>query len=468
MKHLSKILMASLFMLSFTLMNAQDKNNPWAIRAGINVVDHYPVGATAPQGSLFDNFFETDHWNTLPAVSEISAYRYLGSGLSAKIDGSMNKIKKFGDERVNDLSYYAINGGVDYSFGHLIFNEPAGWFDPYLGLSAGSTWIDHKAEFLGNVEFGLNFWLNDFIALNVSSQYRGALNHNYTDYSHFQHFAGLRIAFGGKDTDGDGIYDHEDDCPDEPGLPEFNGCPDSDGDGIPDHEDDCPDEPGLPEFNGCPDTDGDGVPDHEDECPTEPGLPEFDGCPDSDGDGVPDHKDDCPDEAGPEENNGCPWPDRDGDGIPDKDDECPDVPGTKENNGCPDEPTVEVVKKLNDYSKKILFDLSKATIRDDSAEELEAIADVMEKYPNAEFHLAGFTDNTGSEAFNTKLSKDRAAAVKDWLVDKHDIDSDRLSSEGYGPKNPVATNSTEEGREQNRRVEIILKKDKDDLEEDME
>jgi hypothetical protein len=67
--------------------------------------------------------------------------------------------------------------------------------------------------------------------------------------------------FGGKDTDGDGIYDKDDACPEVAGLAQFNGCPDTDGDGIQDSEDACPEVAGLAAFNGCPDTDGDGIAD---------------------------------------------------------------------------------------------------------------------------------------------------------------------------------------------------------------
>jgi hypothetical protein len=79
----------------------------------------------------------------------------------------------------------------------------------------------------------------------------------------------------------------------------------------------CPDTPGLPEFQGCPDTDGDGVPDKDDQCPEVAGPVENNGCPwpDTDGDGVLDKDDACPTVAGPAENKGCPWPDTDGDGI---------------------------------------------------------------------------------------------------------------------------------------------------------
>jgi hypothetical protein len=83
------------------------------------------------------------------------------------------------------------------------------------------------------------------------------------------------------DTDGDGIVDVNDSCPETAGPIEGSGCPDSDGDGIYDNEDQCPDEPGNAENNGCPvvDADGDGVLDGFDDCPNEPGPAQYNGCP---------------------------------------------------------------------------------------------------------------------------------------------------------------------------------------------
>ena len=85
-----------------------------------------------------------------------------------------------------------------------------------------------------------------------------------------------------KDTDGDKVNDKDDNCPDEYGLVEFNGCPDSDDDGIPDPDDDCPDESGLEKFNGCPDSDEDEIPDNKDDCPDEYGYERYKGCPNND------------------------------------------------------------------------------------------------------------------------------------------------------------------------------------------
>lgn len=109
-----------------------------------------------------------------------------------------------------------------------------------------------------------------------------------------------------QDTDGDGIRDRRDACPETPGLKEFKGCPDTDGDGIPDRYDRCPEVAGLRLFKGCPDTDGDGIPDKDDKCPRVAGLKEFKGCPDTDGDGIPDKDDKCPKKSGLYKNNGCP------------------------------------------------------------------------------------------------------------------------------------------------------------------
>lgn len=235
---------------------------------------------------------------------------------------------------------------------------------------------------------------------------------------------------------------------------------DQDGDGILDKDDACPTVAGSVENNGCPwgDQDNDGVLDKDDKCPTVAGPAANKGCPweDKDNDGVLDKDDKCPSVAGPKENAGCPWPDTDGDGVLDKDDKCPKVKGTLANNGCP-EVTTEVIKKLNDFSKSILFDTSKATIKAESTAKLDEIVKVMNEYSNANFKLEGHTDSTGNAAKNLQLSKDRAAAVKDYLIAKG-VSADRLSSEGYGITKPIASNKTVEGRAQNRRVEIIVVK----------
>ncbi|MGA7238233.1 MAG: OmpA family protein, partial [Bryobacteraceae bacterium] len=99
------------------------------------------------------------------------------------------------------------------------------------------------------------------------------------------------------------------------------------------------------------------------------------------------------------------------------------------------------------------FNTGDATLRATSREQLNNIGEVMKGCPNVHLTIAGYTDNVGDEAANARLSKNRANAVRSQLV-ADGVSSDRLSIEGYGEQNPVADNSTSEGRAENRRVAI--------------
>ncbi|WP_299365874.1 OmpA family protein [Winogradskyella sp.] len=464
MKNLSRLLFVAVLLMSFSTTHGQDKNNPWAITLGINAVDPYPVGENAPQGEYFDEFFNaTDHWNILPSLSSVAVSRYISDGFTFTAVGSINTIDKFGSisdpitgeetsNRVGDLTYYAIDGRVSYSFMNLIKSKSV---DPYLGVGGGYTWLDEIGAGTLNGTLGLTYWFTEKLGVNFNTTYK----HSFEDYlpKHFQHTAGLTFKFGGTDTDGDGIYDQDDACPEEAGLEIFNGCPDSDNDGIQDSKDDCPNTAGLAEFNGCPDGDGDGIRDKDDKCPTEAGLAALGGCPDADGDGIADGDDNCPNEAGPSANNGCPWPDTDGDGVLDKDDQCPNEAGEVANNGCPIiNPTQEVIDELNSYARTILFDTGRASFQKETDQVLQAMVAIFKQYPKADFAIEGHTDSVGSKKSNQALSERRANAVRDYLI-ANGIDAERLTAAGYGEDNPIADNKTRAGRKENRRVEVKLK-----------
>jgi len=462
MKNLSRLLFAMLLVLGFSSTYAQDENNPWAISFGVNAVDLYPVGEDAPQGDYFDEFLNVDdHWNILPSLSTISVSKYLNNGFSIGVTGSINKIEKIGETvgvpslTVSEMSYYGLDGAVKYSFADLLNCTT---IEPYLGVGGGYTWIDEIGAGTLNGSLGLNFWLTENIGLNVQSTYK----HSFEDYlsKHFQHSAGLTVKFGGKDTDGDGVYDKDDACPEVPGLEAFNGCPDADGDGIEDSKDTCPNEAGLAEFNGCPDSDGDGVADNEDKCPTVAGLKALAGCPDADGDGVADADDKCPSEAGPAANNGCPWADTDGDGVLDKDDKCPNEVGVAANNGCPEviaAPTAEVMATLNNYARTILFASAKSSFKQETYPVLQAITAILKEYPESNFTLEGHTDSDGPKSSNQLLSERRANAVRDYLI-SNGVNADRLVAAGFGEDYPIDSNSTRAGKKNNRRVEVKLRK----------
>src|SRR6056297_452680 len=452
MKHLSKLLVVALVFVGFNSIQAQDENNPWQVSIGVNAIDVYPTNdENNPYSSttLFDEYFNvSDHWNILPSVSYIGVSKYIGDGFSVGARGSLNRIEKLGDFEVDDLSHYAIDGTIKYN---ILRNTVV---DPFVEIGGGYTWVDEIGAGTVNGGIGVNFWFSDNLGFTLQTQYK----HAFEDYlvKHFQHMAGISIKFGGTDTDGDGIYDKDDACPEVAGLEAFNGCPDSDGDGIEDAKDACPNEAGSKEMNGCPDSDGDGVADKDDACPSTPGLPALAGCPDADGDGVADKDDECPNEAGPAENDGCPWPDSDGDSVLDKDDQCPDVAGTVANAGCP-EVTEEVQKQLNEYARTILFDTGKSSIKAESTSVMVDIIQILNEYPTAKFTVEGHTDSVGSAKLNQSLSESRALSVKEFLVDKG-IEEFRLSAVGYGEDKPIATNNTRAGRKQNRRVEINLVK----------
>jgi OOP family OmpA-OmpF porin len=100
---------------------------------------------------------------------------------------------------------------------------------------------------------------------------------------------------------------------------------------------------------------------------------------------------------------------------------------------------------------RLLFETGSATLKPESKTQLKNVAEIMKAYPNVKARIGGYTDNVGDPTSNLKLSQDRAAAVVRELV-ALGVASDRLTAEGYGEQYPVADNSTEEGRQQNRRI----------------
>lgn len=105
--------------------------------------------------------------------------------------------------------------------------------------------------------------------------------------------------------------------------------------------------------------------------------------------------------------------------------------------------------------ENIFFEFDKATLLPASMPELKKLIDVMTDYPYLKIEISGHTDNVGTDAYNEKLSHERAKSVVDYLVSK-DVDTKRLSYKGYGSKKPIATNETDAGRSINRRVEFTV------------
>ena len=209
---------------------------------------------------------------------------------------------------------------------------------------------------------------------------------------------------------------------------------------------------GTPVRPPPPDTDGDGVTDDLDRCPNTPsGTPvDSNGCPlpqDDDGDGVMNPDDKCPGTPAGKKVDavGCEVDgDDDGDGILNSVDQCPGSPaGTRVNNvGCPFDRTLLL--------QGVKFETNKDTLLPESIPILDNAIATLKRYPEVRIEVQGHTDSRGADAYNLDLSARRAATVLKYLQDGGV--TNQLTSRGYGETDPIASNDTDEGRQQNRRV----------------
>ena len=173
---------------------------------------------------------------------------------------------------------------------------------------------------------------------------------------------------------------------------------------------------------------------------------------DSDGDGVPDDTDRCPGTpAGVLVNAyGCPLPppDADGDGVIDARDACPDTPrGLKvDERGCAVTAAKVVLRNVN-------FEFDKATLTPESQVILDGVARGLKGQPTMQVLIEGHTDSKGSDPYNLRLSRARANSVRSYLITQG-VEGSRLTAQGFGETQPVASNTSEEGRAENRRVEF--------------
>ncbi len=296
-------------------------------------------------------------------------------------------------------------GDVDgklYRLDGLYHFTPSQNLVPYLAAGIGGLTLNpDRGSSDSNVIFNYGGGIKYFIKENIAL--RGDVRHILSfPENNLLYTAGLTFFFGGekkaaaaeprKDSDGDGVYDDMDRCPQTPSgvTVDRSGCPlDSDGDGVYDYMDKCPDTPrGVKvDKKGCPlDTDGDGVYDYMDKCPDTP-------------------------QGATVDQRGC-W----------------------------------VLKGVN-------FDTSKWDIKREGHKVLNEAVDILKKNPSLKLEIQGHTDNRGSAKFNKQLSEKRATAVMEYFV-KEGIAKSRVSAMGYGLSIPAASNDTPEGRAQNRRVEL--------------
>jgi len=337
-----------------------------------------------------------------------------------------------------DVQTYSLNGVYNISSGGSRFN-------PYLTAGFSGDYVDSKTMSGMDVGIGARWFFTDRIALRPEARYIDYFNAR----DEFLVMLGLNFFFGCKAPAPQAAP------PPPPPAPVAIPL-DSDHDGVPDSLDKCPNTPAgvKVDRNGCPlDSDHDGVPDYLDKCPDTPAGVKVDekGCPlDSDRDGVPDYLDKCPDTplGVKVDEKGCPL-DSDLDGVPDYLDKCPDTPrGSRvDKDGCVESLTLNV-----------RFDTGKAIVKKEFYPAIEDFATYLNRYPDENAEIQGHTDSRGNPKKNVTLSENRAKAIMDLLIKKYHIDRSRLSAKGFGQEGPIASNDTEEGREQNRRVDAVILK----------
>jgi OOP family OmpA-OmpF porin len=446
------------------------------------------ANATQYRGDLGNNFWQ---WKDMPYSGGLDITRYIGRALDIKLDLDYNRLRtpqeagtfnstgqRFRAQLYTAGLGFKIKAPIKDSFflhPYLLVEPTFSWVlaDRYASPTSGNNFT-RFGTFGGQVGAGLDFHLGESAILYVQAgqNYLQAsdgrldgVDNNATTFwdkkdRYMQFSAGVRANMGkAQDTDGDGVSDKKDKCPDTPAgvKVDVNGCPiDTDGDGVADYLDKCPDVKGLASLQGCPDTDNDGVADNDDRCPNTPAGVRVDasGCPlDSDGDKVPDHLDKCPNTpSGVQvDANGCPL-DRDRDGVPDYQDRCPDRPGTAENRGCP-EIKAEQKKILNEATKYINFDYNKSTLKPSSYPRLDQMVQILNEYPDYSLSIAGHTDSKGDDNYNLRLSYERAASARTYMLSKG-IPATRIEARGYGEAKPLADNATAAGQARNRRVDF--------------
>ncbi len=313
-------------------------------------------------------------------------------------------------------------GGVPVSTGELESTSLVTnlWFDfnrkemvqPYIGFGVGAAKVKSNdgddTVLYGQAGLGLNFKVSEEFTIDLGGRYfdtrQPEFDNSTVEYHGTNIVLGFRFNFPGEERERSAIVS------------------DSDGDGVPDNRDRCPGTPPGTPVNeyGCSDLDGDGVPDDRDLCPgTPPGTPvDVNGCSDSDGDGVSDRVDACPGTI---------------------------AGGSVMTNGCAVQQSV-ILEGVN-------FEFDSAKLQVNAQRILDLVAKSLLDSPSFVVELQGHTDNVGTDSYNLMLSQDRANAVKAYLVGKG-VSPDRMVARGYGERQPIQDNSTDEGRERNRRVEM--------------
>jgi OOP family OmpA-OmpF porin len=396
-------LLCSILLLATTLQaHAYDLKGKWGL--GLDYGFPYPIGTEVQKDSLEDD------WS-----AAVKLRYHLTNRQALQLEYDILRFVEQGSE--DDIG--AGQDLITLNYLISIFNTSGRWYN-YIALGAGVGSVKNdNLNYKGEDEYwrstykvglGSEFFVNRYfnLGLNVDYHYTARRDSasNSTELHVLNPSVNANFYFGSvamADSDKDGVSDTSDKCGNTPygAYVDSEGCTDSQKD-----------------------SDNDGVNDRDDKCASTPQSEKVDA-------------------------NGCAssQKDSDNDGVSDKLDQCPNTAvGSKVNSaGCTEKESVEIT--LN-----ITFPSSKATIDPKYEQELIKVANFLNTYKDTEAEIEGHSDSRGARSWNIKLSQMRASAVKDYLVQNHNVDPSRLSAKGYGPDRPIADNNTTAGRKANRRV----------------
>ena len=384
-----------------TSVSAQTTNNRWLIGVGAHGVNH--VAANKGVGQALGDAFSSKDLYTMnnfvitPPLSKLTVARNLNKFLVLDWQTSVGNVS---NKRINMDKEFFLMTGLGLQFKVNGFWNEESWFDPYVRV--GANYLRHDYT---NVSFPLTD-----VHGKVYNGYDGEAS-TQRRADHFTVSGGLGSNFWFTKNFGIGIQGDYVTTPTEKSdLSNFWQASAS-----------------INFRFGNRDKDKDGVLDKDDACPEIPG---------------------------PVENQGCPWPDTDGDGVLDKDDACPEVPGLPEYNGCP-KPASAIAIEATGALQGIIFDFNKATISDpESLRKLDQAAEVIKSSNGGTFLVTGHTDKKGNDAYNLKLSRERAAYIVKALEQRGVADS-QLKSTGVGEKEAVVPETaSDEERARDRKVVV--------------
>ncbi|MGW8123957.1 OmpA family protein [Roseivirga echinicomitans] len=422
---MKKIILLAFFFAATTLVTGQTKEDP--LKVSLAVV-HNKVKVWYYDG-LF-NFSELEDMGF-----RVGGELYLSPSFNTSLNVSRAKMRH---ERKYSAVVTDLTANIIYKFNNGYIMKEDARFAPFINTGFGISNTQRQEfffdEFDGGVHpmmpwgAGFDYRINKKTDLTVSGTYNNTIDDSY---NYIQYAIGAKFSLkSDKDTDGDGIVDRDDACPEIAGPISNQGCPlaDDDNDGVANIYDACPNVAGT--INGCPDSDGDGVPDIYDMCPNEAGDPALGGCPDSDNDGVIDALDPCPNTYGTI--NGCT-----------EEAMRAMLPDTEAN----------IKVKLIEAAKGVLFKFDESKLTEAAKMSLNKILKVLQENPEIKLDINGHADSVGSEDYNYQLSKRRAESVRKYFID-NGIEASRLMADGFGERTPRTDNTSSGERALNRRVDI--------------